>query len=53
MRRCLVRFSIIYNMMSNKEEGCKHEKVTIQYGEVVCLNCNKVLMDEITVITFK
>jgi hypothetical protein len=41
-------------MMNNKqEEGCKHEKVTIEYGEVVCLNCNKVLMDEITVIVFK
>jgi hypothetical protein len=39
--------------MMKKEEGCKHEKVTVVFGEVVCLNCNKVLTDEIAVIAFK
>ena len=40
-------------MMSNKKEGCKHEEVTLQFGEVTCKRCGRVLTDEIAVVAFK
>jgi transcription initiation factor TFIIIB Brf1 subunit/transcription initiation factor TFIIB len=40
-------------MMNKREEGCKHEEVTILYGEIVCKRCGRILIDDITVLAFK